>query len=97
MHKKLEEMFDKFKNFFPPDIKTRENLVEKYHCFRLFRRASDTRAMGMKVSVTDIETVNWWDKEEQARHNAKATMPMRQHYAQLELLIEPFLWYITAM
>ena len=58
MNKVLEEMFDKVKNLLPPDIKTKENLVESYNCLRSFRRASDTRAMDMKVSVTDIETVD---------------------------------------
>ena len=36
MHEVLEEMFEEAKQLFPPDIKTKENLVENYHCFRSF-------------------------------------------------------------
>ena len=71
-------------------------MVENYNCFRSFRRASDTRSME-KVSITDIEMVNCWGKEERARNNIKLSMPMRQHYAQPELLIEPFWQYTTTI
>ena len=97
LHEVLEELFDEDKTIFPPDIKTKENLIESYHCFRSFRRASDTRAMEMKVAVTDIEIVNRWGQEQRSKHNSKINMPMRQHYAQPELLIAPFLRYTTAM
>ena len=97
MRKVLEEIFDEERELFPPDVKTKENLVENYHCFRLFRRASNTRVTEKKVSITDIETVNHWGKEERARHNTKLSMFMRQHYAQPELLIEPFWQYTNAM
>lgn len=97
LHDILEELFEEDKSIFPPDIKTRESLTDSYHCFRSFRRASDTRAMEKKVSITDIEIVNRWGQEQRARNNSKASMPMRQHYAQPKLLIEPFVRYTTAM
>ena len=97
LHELLDDLFERNKNIFPPDIKTKEDLIESYHCFRSFRRASDTRAMEKKVSVTDIEIVNRWGQEQRSKSNSKIHMPMRQHYAQPELLIEPFVRYTTAM
>ena len=97
LHEILEELFEEDKSIFPPDIKGRESLIDNYHCFRSFRQALDTRAMEKKVPITDIEIVNRWEQEQRARHNNKVSMPMRQHYAQPKLLIEPFVRYTTAM
>lgn len=91
------EIFFDDSALYPLDIKTREDPIDSYHCFRLFRRALDTRAIEQKVVVTDIETVNWWGREERSKSNAKVSMPMRQHYAQPETLIVPFVCYTSAM
>ena len=88
MHKLLEELLSEDESLFLPDIQTRENLYESYHCFHSFRRASNTRAVEMKVATTDIETVNRWGKEQRAKTGDKVNMPMRQHYAHSELLVE---------
>ena len=93
----LEEVFDERKELFPPDIKEKEDIADAYHCFRSFRRASDTRAIEKKVAKTDIEIVNRWGKEESSKMGSKVVMPMRQHYAQPELLIGPFVRYTRAM
>ena len=84
MHEILEELFDKEDALFPPDIKTKKNLVESYHCYRSFRQASNTRAMEKKVAITDIDTVDQWGKEECSKDQGIVQMPMRQHYTQPE-------------
>ena len=45
-------------NEFPPEIKSVEDVIERYSVFRSLRRGSDTRAINMKVSVNDIDVVN---------------------------------------
>ena len=97
MHNLLEELMSKDESLFPPDIQTRDNLNESYHCFCLFRRTSDMRAVEMKVATSDIETVNRWSKEQRAKTGNKVSMPMRQHCAQPQLLVEPFVRYTSAM
>lgn len=50
----------------------------------------------MKVNKLDIHIVNRWKIVETANGD-KLDRSMRQHYAQLELLIEPFLQYTSAI
>jgi hypothetical protein len=57
----------------------------KHQVFRSFRRSSDTRAIEMNVSKTDIEIVNRWHAVEAAKGN-RPNFPMHQHYAQLAFL-----------
>ena len=64
--------------------------MESYHCFRSLRRASDTRALEMKVSQSDIDCVNRRGQDQRSTHGLKLKLPMRQHYAQPELLVRPF-------
>ena len=54
----LEECYNEDPSLFPPDIKSSSNILESYHCFRSLRRASDTRALEMRVSQADIDCVN---------------------------------------
>ena len=53
---------------------------------------SDTRALEMKVSKTDIDLVNRWALVEKA-----SGLEMRQYYADITLILEPFLRYTKAM
>jgi hypothetical protein len=92
----LEELFETAKDLFPPHIKTIEDLRSKYQGYRSFRRTSDTRATEKRVHQTDIDVVNRWKTIEKAK-GKRPSRPMRQHYADLSLLIEPFLWYTLAM
>jgi hypothetical protein len=92
----LEEIFETSRYMFPPDIENKEILRQKYQAFRTLRRTSDTRALEMKVSKNDIDIINRWQDIERAQGN-RPSRPMRQHYAQLELLIAPFLRYTWAM
>jgi hypothetical protein len=50
----------------------------------------------MKVAAADIDVVNRWKSVERADGN-RPQRPMRQHYAELELLLGPFLRYTLAM
>jgi hypothetical protein len=92
----LEELFDTSREMFPPNIKTLEDLRTKYQGFRSFRRTSDTRATEKKVHQTDIDVVNHWKTVEKA-NGKRPSRPMRQHYAELSLLLKPFLRYTWEM
>ena len=93
----LEDLYHEDASLFPPDIKSVADIVGSYHCFRLLRRASDTRAIEMKVSQADIDCVNRWGQDQRNVHGLKLKLPMRQHYSQPELLVRPFLRYTGAM
>ena len=97
MHELLERFMSKDESLFPLDIQTIRNLYESYHSFCLFRRASDTRDVKMKVAAPDIETVNRQGKEQRAKTGDKVNMSMRQHYTQPKILVEPFVRYTSAM
>jgi hypothetical protein len=87
----LEELFDSHRELFPPSITDRETrLRQRVQVYHTLRRTSDTRALNQKVSTTDIDVVNRWKAVERADGNIPHC-PMRQHYAELELLIGPFL------
>jgi hypothetical protein len=56
----------------------------------LFQRSSDTRALNQSVSREDIDLVNRWHQIEKA-DGSRPSLDMRYHYAQIDLLVEPFL------
>ena len=88
----LEEMYEEDPDGFPAEIDSKEKLGDGYHCFRTFRRTSDTRALNVGVDGVDIDIVNRWTKKEKAGSRTMS-QPMKQHYADFELLIEPFKRY----
>jgi hypothetical protein len=92
----LEELFDSHRELFPPSISSKEILRQRVQVYRTLRRTSDTRAIEKKVRQSDIDVVNRWKSLERADGN-RPNRPMRQHYAELELLIGPFLRYTWAM
>jgi hypothetical protein len=92
----LEELFETARELFPINIKTIEDLRLKYQGFRSFRRTSATRATEEKIHPSDIDVVNRWKTVEKA-NGKRPSRPMRQHYAQLSLLLKPFLRYTLAM
>jgi hypothetical protein len=96
MHEVLEELFTHQQDLFPSSIKTKEDIEENYHAFRSFRRSSDTRALNQGVRRDDINLVNRWHQIDKA-DGRRPSFDMRHHYAQYELLIDPFLRYTTAM
>ena len=93
----LEDLYHEDTLLFPLDFKSVADIAGSYHCFRLLRRASDTRALEMKVSQADINCVDRWGQDQRNVHGLKLKLPMRQHYLQPELLVRPFLWYTRAM
>ena len=96
LHDLLILIFEKDPSLFPPTIKTTEDIKSYYHCFRTLRRISDTRALEMTANANDIDIVHRWEKVEKAG-GRKLLQPMRQHYAQLELLIKLFCRYTYAI
>lgn len=92
----LEEMYEEKPSLFPPSITKKDDIVNSYSVFRSLRRSSDTRAIEKNVSHTDITLFNRWSVVEKAQGN-RAGFPMYQHYAQVELLVEPFKRYTWAM
>jgi hypothetical protein len=96
MHEVLEDLFMTHRHLFPSTIKSKEDVMANYHAFRSFRRSSDTRALNQGVQRDDIDLVNRWHQVEKAGGN-RLSFDMRHHYAQYELLIDPFLRYTSAM
>lgn len=102
----LETIASEDSSLFPPDVKTefsesedsRAVLSQYYACFRSFRRASDSRALNRKnkLDSDDIEIVNRWRTVELAK-GKRPQCGMKQHYADIQVLIEPFLRYTRAM
>lgn len=92
----LEDLFDEKPSLFPPSVTNQEEISDFYQVYRSIRRSSDTRALEQKVSASDIDIVNRWQKVEKAQGNRPA-LQMKYHYAQVEILLEPFLRYTFAM
>jgi hypothetical protein len=92
----LEDLFDSDRRLFPVDITSKEILRSRYQAFRTFRRTSDTRAAEMDIGATDTDIVNRWQLVERAQ-GRRAAMPMRLHYTQIELILQPFLRYTRQM
>lgn len=92
----LEEIYEDKPSLFPASITAKEDLATAYSVFRSPRRSSDTRAIEKNVSQTDIALFNRWSIVDRAQGN-RAALPMYQHYAQVELLVEPFKRYTWAM
>ena len=92
----LDDLFDSHRELFPASISDRETLRKRVQVYRTLRRTSNTRAIDKKVPKSDIDVVNRWKSLERADGN-RPHRPMRQHYAELELLFGPFLRYTWAM
>ena len=43
---------------FPEEIQSEDNIIERYLVFRSMQRASDMRALELKVASSDIDIVN---------------------------------------
>ena len=92
----LTSIFDENRDLFPGNILNRDQIKDRYQCFRSFRRGSDTRALEKKIDGKDIDVVNRWRTIEQAR-GQRPSMQMQQHYAQLDQILAPFLRYTLEM
>jgi hypothetical protein len=92
----LKELFDTHQELFPASIADKEMLRKRVQIYRTLRWTLDTRALKQKVAQSDIDEVDRWKALECADGN-RPHCAMRQHYAELELLLGPFLRYTWAM
>jgi hypothetical protein len=92
----LDNLFDTHRELFSASIEDKEKLRKQVQAYRTFRRTSDSNAIKMGVNRVDIDAVNQWQTLEKAK-GSRPNWPMRQHYAELELLLRPFLRYTWAM
>ena len=81
---------------FHPNIKNKDIIRERYHCFRTWRKTSDTRDIDVGVNRTDIDVVNRWNEADGIK-NKRSSAPMKHYYAQVEVLRGPFVRYTSAM
>jgi hypothetical protein len=96
LHELLCNLYDQDPSLFPSHIGSHGDVLAKYHVYRSFRRASDSRAISKEVALADIRVVNRWQKVEKAK-GQRPSYDMTQHYAQVDLLIDCFLRYTWAM
>ena len=54
----LEDLYEDDPNEFLSEVNSKEKLGDAYHCFRTFRRTSDTQALNAEVGGEDIDIVN---------------------------------------
>jgi len=95
-HEALGAVFARHPSLFLADIKTQQDIEDKYDVNRSFRRGSDSRAISMQVSGLDIDVVNRWAAKEKAG-TCRPNHKMKHHYSDINLLLEPFLRYTKAM
>jgi hypothetical protein len=96
MLENLEELFISNRDLFPTKIETVQDLRKSYQVFRTLWRTSDTQALEMKVSKDNIDVVNRWAGVEKAQ-GRRPGREMRHYYADITLLLKPFLRYTWAM
>ena len=92
----LEHLYDSQPALFPANMEGKEHIRERYHCFRTWRKTSNTRALELGLKPDDINIVNKWDQVGN-KEGKRPTGSMRQYYVQLELLFAPFLRYTRSM
>jgi hypothetical protein len=96
LHELLCSLFDQDSSLFPSHVSSHADIIVKYHLFRSFRHASDSRAIAKGLNLSDIQVVNRWHKVEKAA-GQRPSYDMSQHYAQIDLLVDCFLRYTEAM
>ena len=84
------------KEEFPFEIKSEDDICERFSVFRSLRRASTTRAINQGASQVDIDVMNRWQAVEASKGKGPSRA-MRQHCAEVNLLKGPFLCHTGAM
>lgn len=103
----LQTIYENNSSLFPVEIRAQieegdkdlhETLCQSYSCFRTFRRTSDSRALDMrhKLNKDDVDIVNRWKSVEAAK-GKRPKLAMKQHYADVQVILKPFLSYTKAM
>ena len=95
LHEGLLEIFQTHKTLFPGKIKSEDDIKSSYQNFRTLRRTSDTGVLEVKVDSNDIDIVNRWEGV-QASKGKQPGRSMKHHYADIVLLVQPFLRYTSA-
>ena len=92
----LVEIYERRPDLFGYDVESAADLQDKFNVFRSFRRGSESRAVGMKVSEADRYVVNRWKRKESAGAN-RVGHSIDQHYVDVALVNDSFLRYTEAM
>ena len=103
----LLKIYDDLPDLFPVEIVAmvnrptnhREAILKKYYSsFRTLQRTSNSRALEMNdiLKQDDIDIVNRWRSKEKA-NGKRPNYSMKQHYAEVSVLLRPFLRYTKAM
>jgi hypothetical protein len=96
MHDALIQILIVDNSVFPSDIRTAESIRSRYRTFRTLRQTSAAQATNMAVSNLHTNVVNRWTKLERAGAK-QASLPMNEHYAQIEELLPSFKAYTSKM
>ena len=81
---------------FAINIKKSEDVSDKYHVFRSFRRESESRAVAMNVSPSDRYAVDRWRQKEWAGASRWVNHTIDQYYKDVVLAPDSFLRYTKA-
>ena len=96
LHEILVEIFVGDRSLFPPAVNSYEDVIESYRVNRSLRRTANTRALEEKVASTDIDLVSKWEQKGPIQRKIYS-QPMKHHYAQFDLILNPFLCYTYEM
>ena len=92
----LSDVCESHPKLFGLDISRMGEMADKFNVFQSFRQGSESRAVAMKVSEADRYVVNRWKKKETAGAG-KVSHAIDQHYVDITIVKESFLWYTAAM
>ena len=92
----LTDIFERRPALFGVDVRSFDDLSDKYHVFRSFRRGSESRAVAKKVCEDDRYVVNRWRRKEVAGAS-RVSHSIGQHYVDVTLVTASFLRYTKAM
>lgn len=93
----LGNVFEMSPNRFSPYIKSQNDIRKRYYSNITWRRMSHTRVIEQGIDDKDIDMVNRWSDMEKSRKSKLNQSRMKQHYTQIELLINPFKRYTWAV
>jgi hypothetical protein len=97
MHVALTQILELDPVIFPKDIRTGDEIRRvRYHFFRTLRQTSAAQATTMAISTLHTNVINCWSKVKRAGAK-QASLPMHQHYAQIEELFPSFKAYMSKM
>ena len=95
-HDLLNELFEMDSSLSPPTVTSTEEVIDNYQVNRTLRLTTNTRALEEKVGEEDINLVSKWEQRGVGKKKLTA-QPMKHHYAQFDLLLQPFMRYTYQM